>query len=92
MTISAVQRTEVPSTIDDLLRLMAKHGASDLHLKPTRTPLLRIDGKLVPLGAEPHDLSLSGIVIEPNVGGGTARELVFRSVELFAREVAPALR
>ena len=53
MTVSAVQRTEVPSTIDDLLRLMAKHGASDLHLKPTRTPLLRIDGKLVPLGAEP---------------------------------------
>ena len=38
-----------------------------------------------------EDLNLSGLVIEPNVGGGTPWELVFRSVELFTHEVAPAL-
>ena len=37
-------------------------------------------------------LGLSGVVIEPNVGGGIAREQVLRSVRLFAQEVAPKLR
>ena len=37
-------------------------------------------------------LDLSGVVIEPNVGGGISREQVLRSVRLFAQEVAPKLR
>jgi alkanesulfonate monooxygenase SsuD/methylene tetrahydromethanopterin reductase-like flavin-dependent oxidoreductase (luciferase family) len=37
-------------------------------------------------------IGLTGFVIEPNVGGGIPRDLVFKSVALFAREVAPALR
>jgi twitching motility protein PilT len=32
---------------------MTDKGASDLHLKPTRPPLLRITGKLLPIEAEP---------------------------------------
>jgi len=40
-------------TIDDLLRIMTKQGASDLHLKPTRPPLLRINGRLRPLKGDP---------------------------------------
>ncbi len=39
-----------------------------------------------------RDLGLSGVIIEPNVGGATPREQVFRSVRLFADKVAPALR
>jgi twitching motility protein PilT len=39
--------------LDRLLKLMTDKGASDLHLKPTRPPLLRITGKLLPLEAEP---------------------------------------
>jgi len=39
--------------IDDLLRFMATKDASDLHLKPMRPPLMRINGKLVPLKADP---------------------------------------
>jgi twitching motility protein PilT len=35
--------------IDDLLRFMVEQGASDLHLKPMRPPLLRLNGKLLPL-------------------------------------------
>jgi twitching motility protein PilT len=39
--------------LDDLLRLMTERGASDLHLKPTRPPLLRVNGRLVPLTLPP---------------------------------------
>ena len=38
------------------------------------------------------DLGLSGVVIEPNVGGGIPADRMFNSVDLFAREVAPMLR
>ncbi|MEM6793358.1 MAG: PilT/PilU family type 4a pilus ATPase [Acidobacteriota bacterium] len=39
--------------IDQLLTIMTKQGASDLHLKPGRPPLLRINGKLLPLKTDP---------------------------------------
>ena len=39
--------------LDSLLRLMTDKGASDLHLKPTRPPLLRIAGRLIPLEIDP---------------------------------------
>jgi len=39
--------------LDELLRIMTKQGASDLHLKPTRPPLMRVNGRLVPLQTEP---------------------------------------
>jgi twitching motility protein PilT len=35
--------------IDDLLRFMVEQAASDLHIKPMRPPLVRINGKLLPL-------------------------------------------
>ncbi|MGD2116168.1 MAG: PilT/PilU family type 4a pilus ATPase, partial [Acidobacteriota bacterium] len=38
--------------LDSLLKLMTKKGASDLHLKPTRPPLLRINGRLLPVESE----------------------------------------
>lgn len=39
--------------LDPLLKLMTDKGASDLHLKPTRPPLLRISGKLLPIESPP---------------------------------------
>lgn len=39
--------------LKELLMFMTKKGASDLHLKPTRPPLLRIQGRLIPLKATP---------------------------------------
>ncbi len=39
--------------LDQLLRLMADRGASDLHLKPMRPPLLRVNGKLMPIDSDP---------------------------------------
>ncbi|HEX6198928.1 MAG TPA: PilT/PilU family type 4a pilus ATPase [Thermoanaerobaculia bacterium] len=39
--------------LDSLLKLMTSRGASDLHLKPTRPPLMRINGRLMPVESEP---------------------------------------
>jgi type II secretory ATPase GspE/PulE/Tfp pilus assembly ATPase PilB-like protein len=44
---------EIPSIIDDLLRLAVEHGASDIHLKTGRTALFRVDGALVPAEMQP---------------------------------------
>jgi alkanesulfonate monooxygenase SsuD/methylene tetrahydromethanopterin reductase-like flavin-dependent oxidoreductase (luciferase family) len=39
-----------------------------------------------------HALGLSGIIMEPNIGGRIPRELILHSMRLFAEEVAPHLR
>jgi twitching motility protein PilT len=39
--------------LDSLLKLMTSRGASDLHLKPTRPPLMRINGRLMPVESDP---------------------------------------
>ena len=39
--------------LNELLMFMTKKGASDLHLKPMRPPLLRIQGRLIPIKAKP---------------------------------------
>ncbi len=39
--------------LSQLLKLMTEKGASDLHVKPMRPPLLRVHGKLVPLELDP---------------------------------------
>jgi twitching motility protein PilT len=39
--------------LNELLMFMTKKGASDLHLKPMRPPLLRIQGRLIPIKANP---------------------------------------
>ena len=44
------------------------------------------------LRAAQQALGLSGIIIEPNIGGGIPLDRVLRSMNLFAQEVAPRLR
>ncbi|MCK5172199.1 MAG: type II/IV secretion system protein [Planctomycetes bacterium] len=39
--------------LKELLMFMTKKGASDLHIKPMRPPLLRIQGRLIPIKADP---------------------------------------
>jgi twitching motility protein PilT len=39
--------------LKELLMFMTRKGASDLHLKPMRPPLLRIQGRLLPIKASP---------------------------------------
>jgi len=51
--------------IDDLLRFMVKQQASDLHLKPMRPPLMRMNGKLLPLKSEPLKPDVIPKLLEP---------------------------
>ncbi|MEP6819353.1 MAG: type IV pilus twitching motility protein PilT [bacterium] len=44
----------MPIKIDDLLRVAASHGASDLHLKVGAFPFMRIAGELHPIGDAPR--------------------------------------
>ena len=74
------QRAEKLSavTYDDLLRDRLAYGTPDMVADRLRS--LK------------KTLGLSGIVIEPNVGGGIPADRMFNSLRMFAREVAPALR
>ena len=46
--MTAVPEQQAPSfSLNDLLVYMAKQQASDLHLKPMRPPLVRVQGKLI---------------------------------------------
>ncbi len=40
-------------SLNDLLVYMSKQQASDLHLKPMRPPLVRVQGKLIPIKTDP---------------------------------------
>ena len=52
--MSAVPEPQAPAfTLNDLLIYMAKQQASDLHLKPMRPPLVRVQGKLIPIKTDP---------------------------------------
>ncbi|HEX8171183.1 MAG TPA: PilT/PilU family type 4a pilus ATPase [Thermoanaerobaculia bacterium] len=48
------QQQQAPAfSLNDLLVYMAKQQASDLHLKPMRPPLVRVQGKLIPVKTDP---------------------------------------
>jgi alkanesulfonate monooxygenase SsuD/methylene tetrahydromethanopterin reductase-like flavin-dependent oxidoreductase (luciferase family) len=65
-------------TYEDLLRDRLAYGTPDMVIQ-----------RLMQLK---ETLGLSGIVMEPNVGGGIPAERMFNSLRLFAKEVAPAIR
>lgn len=44
---------QIRSTMNQLLTLMVKQGASDLHISTNSPPELRIDGELIPLKSDP---------------------------------------
>jgi twitching motility protein PilT len=50
---AAVQQDQPSFTLNDLLVYMSKQQASDLHLKPMRPPLVRVQGKLIPIKTDP---------------------------------------
>src|ERR1043165_9078760 len=52
--VATPHATEQPAySLNQLLSFMAAQYASDLYLKPMRPPLIRVQGKLIPLKAEP---------------------------------------
>jgi twitching motility protein PilT len=40
----------VPFNLETLLKVMVKHNATDLHIKPGSRPVARLDGELIPVG------------------------------------------
>ena len=60
--------------IDQLLTIMTKQEASDLHLKPTRPPLLRLNGKLLPLKTDPLTIEDMQRVVDKVLKKDTQRE------------------
>ncbi|MFN7939988.1 MAG: PilT/PilU family type 4a pilus ATPase [Thermoanaerobaculia bacterium] len=70
-------------SLDELLRYMTQNGASDLHLKPTRPPLMRLHGKLVPIEMEPLKVEDIRGMVEPILQPHQKRKLEERfSVDL----------
>ena len=65
--------------LDHLLRLMTEREASDLHLKPTRPPLIRVHGRLQPLGAEPLKPEEIGSMVSGILQPQQQRRLVARA-------------
>ena len=52
--MSAVPEQQAPAfSLNDLLVYMSKQQASDLHLKPMRPPLVRVQGKLIAVKTDP---------------------------------------
>jgi twitching motility protein PilT len=43
-------KSDLDFSLDDLLHVMIKHHASDLHLKVGTPPTVRLDGELIPIG------------------------------------------
>ncbi len=52
-TPAVAEQQQPHLTLNDLLIYMAKQQASDLHLKPMRPALLRLQGRLVPVKMDP---------------------------------------
>ena len=61
--------------LDQLLTIMTKQGASDLHIKPTRPPLLRLNGKLLPLKTDPLKLEEIGQMVDKILSQPQKRKL-----------------
>src|SRR5204862_2400613 len=53
MTAVSPEQQAPAFSLNDLLVYMAKQEASDLHLTPMRPPLVRVQGKLVPVKTDP---------------------------------------
>ena len=54
VTAAPPEQQQTPAfSLNDLLIYMAKQQASDLHLKPMRPPLVRVQGKLIPIKTDP---------------------------------------
>ncbi|MEQ8191030.1 MAG: PilT/PilU family type 4a pilus ATPase [Candidatus Eremiobacterota bacterium] len=46
------EESELPLDLDDLLLVLVEHKASDLHLKVGSPPYVRLEGSLIPVGAQ----------------------------------------
>lgn len=50
--VEVPEESELPLDLDDLLLVLVEHKASDLHLKVGSPPYVRLEGSLIPVGAQ----------------------------------------
>ena len=50
--IEIPEESDLPLDLDDLLQVLVEHKASDLHLKVGSPPYVRLEGSLIPVGAQ----------------------------------------
>ena len=64
--------------IEDLVDLILKEGASDLHLASGRTPIIRVSGNLIPLMKKPilSDADMKGFI---NIFLGEDNKIILES-------------
>ena len=74
--------------INELFQGMAKHNASDLHLKPGQPPVFRISGELVRLKGEPLTDAMLKEMLLPLLNEKQRRDLDERGYADFAVPVA----
>ncbi len=67
MSLSAKDQVGASPKLNELLRQLVETQASDLHLKPTRPPLMRINGRLTPLDTPALDTDTINAMLEPIV-------------------------
>jgi len=65
VSLSVKDQVGAPPGLDDLLRQLVESQASDLHLKPTRPPLMRVHGQLTPLDMPALDPESITAMLEP---------------------------
>ena len=65
MSLSTKDQVRSSPGLDELLRQLVETQASDLHLKPTRPPLMRINGRLTPLDLPALDTATIDALLEP---------------------------
>lgn len=65
--------------LDDLLRVVIKHRASDLHVKPFAPPTVRLNGELIPVGTEVLTPEQSRHLVLSSLPLGKRRRLLDRN-------------
>lgn len=73
--------------INDLLGVVVKHGASDLHLKTGQPPTVRLDGELVPVGEQLLTHADCSHLLKTALGKSRIRQLVENKDVEFIYEV-----
>ena len=81
----------MPVSINDLLRLAIDRKASDLHLKVGNSPIIRVDGHLVPLEEQPKLSQEDAIKVAFSIMNPSQKEKFKQRSELDTAYSAPGL-
>lgn len=76
--------------LDDLLQVMIKHQASDLHLKDGAPPTVRLEGELIPIGSEILDADTCKYLIMSGVPAHMRRQVLSKKELDFSYSIPEA--